>query len=215
MRKVYYDLLYLSSCGVNRIAPSEACLTAYQSNQEALQKLYRFSRAHFLDALIGMTLQRAGVTLPVKWCEDIAKAVRKTILLDAERTKILLFMERNGIWYLPLKGILLKDYYPSVGMRRISDNDILFDEAYADKLAQYMVSQGYTPLFVPNSNHDIYRKEPVYNFEMHRALYAASNRNNWADYYRDIKARLLPEPGTSYGYRMKNEDFYIYLVSHA
>lgn len=43
-------------------------------------------------------------------------------------------MEQRGIWYLPLKGIILKEFYPSVGMRQMSDNDILFDEAFAEQV---------------------------------------------------------------------------------
>ena len=54
--------------------------------------------------------------------------MRKALLFDAERKGILDFMEQRGIWYLPLKGVVLKDYYPAVGMRQMSDNDILYDE---------------------------------------------------------------------------------------
>ncbi len=36
------------------------------------------------------------------------KSIRKNCLLDIERTSILADMEQHGIWYMPLKGSILK-----------------------------------------------------------------------------------------------------------
>lgn len=38
--------------------------------------------------------------------------------------------EKAGIWYLPLKGVILKEMYPVYGIRQMADNDILFDFTY-------------------------------------------------------------------------------------
>ena len=148
-----YDMLCLLGCGVNGTIPPKALLEKYRTENrtcgeepEAAQErqlyLYRVSQAHFVDALTGTVLKKAGVSLFPDWAQSIAKAVRKEILFDAERTKLFSFMEQNGIWYLPLKGIILKEYYPAVGMRQMSDQDILFDETYAQDVKQYMVSRG-------------------------------------------------------------------------
>ena len=77
-------------------------------------------------------------------------------------------MDSEHIWYLPLKGIILKDYYPSVGMRQMSDNDILFDADAWERVEKHMLSEGYETESVGKGNHDVYQKAPVYNFEMHR-----------------------------------------------
>ena len=214
MSTIQYDMLYLLSCGVNKIKPQQNILEQYKSDDRKLMQLYRFSKQHFVEALTGTVLKQAGVTLPDPWEKDMAKAVRKVILFDAERARILSFMEQRGIWYLPLKGIILKEFYPSVGMRQMSDNDILFDEAFAEQVREYMVSLGYEVISFGEGNHDVYEKEPVYNFELHRALYGAAHDNNWEQYYRDVKERLIREEGSSYGYHMKPEDFYIYIMCH-
>ena len=207
-------MLYLLSCGVNKTKPQQNILEQYKSDDRKLMQLYRFSKQHFVEALTGTVLKQAGVTLPDPWEKDMAKAVRKVILFDAERARILSFMEQRGIWYLPLKGIILKKFYPSVGMRQMSDNDILFDEAFAEQVREYMVSLGYEVISFGEGNHDVYEKEPVYNFELHRALYGAAHDNNWEQYYRDVKERMIREEGSSYGYHMKPEDFYIYIMCH-
>lgn len=132
-----------------------------------------------------------------------------------EREKLFAFMESRGIWYLPLKGIVLKDYYPAVGMRQMSDNDILFDYGFCGEVQGYMESQGYTTVSVGKGNHDVYEKPPVYNFELHSALYGEQHPEHWDSYYKNIKERLLLTEGTSYGYHFTDEDFYVYLMSHA
>ena len=214
MSTIQYDMLYLLSCGVNKTKPQQNILEQYKSDDRKRMLLYRFSKHHFVEALTSTVLKQAGVPLPDLWEKDMAKAVRKVILFDAERARILSFMEQRGIWYLPLKGIILKEFYPSVGMRQMSDNDILFDEAFAEQVREYMVSLGYEVISFGEGNHDVYEKEPVYNFELHRALYGAAHDNNWEQYYRDVKERLIREDGNSYGYHMKPEDFYIYIMCH-
>ena len=60
--------------------------------------------------------------------------------------------------YLPLKGIIMKDYYPSVGMRQMSDNDILFDADAWERMEKHMISEGYKAEYVGKGNHDFYLK---------------------------------------------------------
>ena len=210
MNKVYYDMIYLLSCGANNRIPEQDFI-----NNLEMEHIFQLSRAHSLEALIGTTLKNAGVALPKEWNECILKAIRKVMLFDAERTKLFTFMEENAIWYLPLKGIVLKDYYPVIGMRQMSDNDILFDADFGDKVQKYMESQGYKSVVVGTGTHDVYEKEPVYNFELHRILYAPMDWNNWEAYYRDIKKKLIRNSATSYGYHFTDEDFYVYIVVHA
>lgn len=209
MKKVELDMIYLLSCGVNGNNPDADYIKKIE-----LEQLYQMSCEHSVEALIGMVLKQAGVSLQKEWNERIAKAVRKVLLFDAERAKLLSFMEQKGIWYLPLKGVILKEYYPAIGMRQMSDNDILFDYSFSKEIQNYMESQGYETISVGKGNHDEYKKEPVYNFEMHRALYDATFKSDWEYYYTEIKKKLVLNNGSSYGYHFTDEDFYIHIVSH-
>lgn len=242
INQIAYDMIYLASFGINsKCKPDEKCLDRYRTNEENRKELFRMSAKHFIDALTGMTLKQAGVALPKYWEERIVKAVRKVLLFDEERKKLCAWMDREHIWYLPLKGIVLKEYYPSIGMRQMSDNDILFDADAWERVEKHMCSEGYETESVGNGNHDVYQKPPVYNFEMHRSLYGRGNDERWVEYYSDIKNRLLSDQpevvcdavhgasknttanqtesvnggNSSYGYHMSDEDFYIYIASHA
>ena len=242
INQIAYDMIYLASVGINsKCKPDEKCLERYRTNEENRKELFQMSAKHSIDALIGMTLKQAGVVLPKYWEESMVKAVRKVLLFDAERKKLCAWMDREHIWYLPLKGIVLKEYYPSIGMRQMSDNDILFDADAWERVEKHMLSEGYETESVGRRHHDVYRKAPVYNFEMHRSLYSKRDNERWVEYYSDIKNRLLSDQSevvcnavhgasenttanqtesanggnSSCGYHMSDEDFYIYITSHA
>ena len=126
MNKQVVDFIYLLGCGVHRVAPEAELLS-----QMELGVLLQLGRMHSLEALVGTVLKETGVQLPAEWQEDMAKAVRKAVLFDAEFKKLAAYFEQTGIWYLPLKGMILKGLYPYLGSRQMADMDILFDADYA------------------------------------------------------------------------------------
>ncbi len=120
--KSAYDMLYLTSCALNNVIPDKNKIESMN-----LENLFEMCQFHSLTYIVCMALESVGMELPEYWTQAKAKAIRKVLLLDAERRKIFDFIDKNGIWYMPLKGVILKEYYPSIGMRQISDNDILCD----------------------------------------------------------------------------------------
>ena len=209
------DLLYLLGCGAIGKMPAKTYIKTFQRayDEDKMQMLYQFSKVHFVDALTGTVLKNAGIKILPVWEQSIVKAVRKVILFDQERAEIFSYMDEQGIWHLPLKGVILKEFYPSIGMRQMSDNDILFDKAYAKQIRDYMVSRGYEVEAFDQGNHDVYEKEPVYNFEMHTSLYGAGHNKEWVNYYDRIKDRLIPGEG-GLEYHFSYEDFYVYIMTH-
>ncbi len=187
----------------------------------ALAGVYQISAYNGLLALVCEGLDRLGVekteeNAPVleAFAQARAMAIRKNILFDTERISIISFLEGNGIWYMPLKGAVLKDMYPKLGLRQMSDNDILFDGEYRETVHDYFVSQGYTVDEYMEGFHDVYQKQPIYSYEMHIALYD-KKRQIFSKYYKNVKERLIKDEDNSYGYHFTDEDFYIFLVLHA
>ncbi len=209
MKQAAYDLCYLASCTVNGIPPEKEKIEGMN-----LDKLYRMSRMHSLSALSAMALTSVGIEIPTEWRAEKDKSVRKTILFDAERTKILRYFEENGIWYLPMKGVILKDLYPKLGIREMADNDILYDSAHQSDVVEFMKQNGYDAKSVGRSHHDTFYKEPVYNFEMHTMMFAEVVDKRFTAYYENIKDRLLPDADKKYGFHMSDDDFYIHMTAH-
>ena len=91
---------------------------------------------------------------------------------------------------MPMKGVILQQLYPRVGMRQMSDNDILIDPAYRKEVQDYMEKNGYETDSVMQSIHDEYMKKPAYHFEMHIAMLDSIHHPERVAYYRNIKERL-------------------------
>ncbi len=142
------------------------------------------------------------------------RCCRKGILLDLEREKICTFLEESHIWYMPLKGVILKELYPKTVMRQMADNDILYDKSGQKQLMNYMTKCGYTVESVGKLHHDVYVRPPIYNFEMHTELFSKSHNKNFYIYYSKIENYLVKDNGKNYAYHLTDEDFYIYMTAH-
>ena len=178
-----------------------------------LDKLFSVCEYHCLTAIVCMALEFNGIQPDAKWIQAKSKAIRKNMLLDAERAQITAFLEKEHIWYMPLKGSILKDYYPQTGMRQMSDNDILFDASQRKTVTKFMKDRGYHLKGDNGAHCDEWLKEPVYNFEMHLNLFTPGQDKT--GYFEKTKERLVRVDEKRYEYRFTDEDFYIYMVAHA
>lgn len=215
MDKTAQALLYLMRCALQSLSPKPIDGLDYEA-------LYKLSAFHSVAAMAAMALESGGLLTESyaspecikKWKDAKVKAIRKNVLLDTEREQIFQYFEEQGIWYLPLKGSVLKDLYPRMGMRQMADNDILFDPAFQRQVKAYMESRGYETVSFGIGSHDVYEKPPVYNFEMHTALFNEYLFEEWAGYYENVKPRLKKDEANGFGYHFSDEDYYVYLLTH-
>ena len=110
-------------------------------------------------------------------------------------------MEKKHIWDCNLKGIILKNYYPEYGLREMADNDILFDETKAEALKSIMEELGFKTILYSAGNHDVYYMSPIFNFEMHRSLYARYHEPLIYDYFISVKDRLIKDKNKEYEFQ--------------
>lgn len=189
------------------------------------EALLQTARKHLLSAAACAALEQTGLmdACPPETAERFrqakAKSIRKTLLMDAEREKVLAAMEARGILYAPLKGAAVNAVYPQYGTRQFADSDILYDAERLWDVRDVMEERGYKTKRLGKTAHDIYYKQPIYNFEMHRKLFQLDGLNDhlsvWAAYYEDVKERLNKDEDNQYGYHFSDEDFYIYFLAHA
>ena len=206
-RKAIEGVIYLAGCAVSKQTPDKARVEEWD-----LDHLYEAAKRHMLTAAVGTALESAGIRSE-KFIFAVANAQRRTALLDADRERVLARLEQERIWYMPLKGAVLKTLYPRFGMREMADNDILFDATRASDVRRIMEELGFTTEEYDKSVHDVYHKEPVSNFEMHRALFEDDKTPRYA-YYAGVRNKLVRDDDKAYGYHFTDEDFYLYLVAH-
>ena len=171
--------------------------------------LLDFGVFHSLGAAVAMALAASGAK-GERITRFIDTACRNALLFRYEAERVERRLQENGIWYLPLKGALLAERYPRFGMREMADRDILIDAARAADVRTIMEDLGYATEQFGKTHHDVYLKAPVLNFEMHTTLFEPGTLH--ADYYADVRARLLPGEGCRL--RFSDEDFYLFLVAH-
>lgn len=145
-----------------------------------------------------------------KWSDCADAALKKEILFDAERAAILSELEKEGIKYICLKGIVIKELYPEKGMREFADNDILYDVSRKADVLKIMTSRGFEAINLEYV-HDTYHKAPIYNFEFHKMLFPKTHP--LAKHFANVWASA-EKIGDGCEYRMTNEDFYLYFIAH-
>lgn len=205
------DLIYLIHCALHGQKAEVERVERFD-----MEKLFTLAKFHSLNAMASFPLE--GVVseeVMGPWREGREKALRKNLLLDLECQHLCGVMERWGIWHMRLKGSVMKELYPRMEMRQMSDQDILFDTTYRKKMRRYMQDRGYNLQGPKDTHHDTYYKPPVYNIELHHTLFAKNCNLQMVDYYSNVKDRLIQDGPESYGYHFADEDFYVYMTTHA
>ena len=183
-RAVVSDLAYLAACAVDGRIPD-----AERVSRMDLAALYRMSERHLLSGITAMALESAGVQDDA-FTQAKGNAIRKAAILDAEKGPVLDALEAAGIWHMPLKGSVIKDLYPKLGMRQMSDIDILFDASKTQDVYKAMTGLGFEGEVNEHSVHDHYTKPPVCNFELHRKLFVYCTKKGSTMDWAYISAEL-------------------------
>lgn len=201
------NLIYLLSCAANNIVPD-----IIRVNSMDMESIYQLASSHSLVSMVAYSLERV-IELPYSFDQQKKKAIRKLALFDIERYKLFEQFEKNEIWYSPLKGVILMNYYPQYGMREMADNDILCNAERMLDIKRIMLDLGFKCIEYNKRVDDTYIKAPV-AFEMHRFLFEEREFSAFYLYFKDIKNKLTPIDNRNYEYRFKPEDFYIYMIAH-
>ena len=179
-----------------------------------LDALYTFARMHNVEAMMYHGLSRLEMDSqdPVwqNWENRASMLLIQSMVQLAERDNLFHALPAAGIRLLPFKGCWLKEAYPDIDYRQMSDLDMLVDPEKAQDAKKIMLSLGFeTDAFEDQPNHAGYLKPPYTEVELHTALLREGN-----EYYDDVWNRALPVEGTPGLYRFKPEDEYIYYLLH-
>jgi len=112
----------------------------------------------------------------------------------------------EGIYFMPLKGFLIKSLYPSEDMRAMNDLDLMVFPESRKKAGELLLSMGYSAAETCYV-HDNYLKPPFIEIEMHKIL-----AEDWEGYSLEDS---LPSERSQYWRLMNDEDFFIFILKHA
>ena len=203
-----YDLIYILSCALNDKTPDSAKIESMN-----LHRVYITAKRHMLSALAAFALEKAGVQ-DGAFTQARMKALRRYVLTEQDMQPVIQALEAAKIWYMPLKGSVLKEYYPAPETREMSDRDILIDASRAGDVRKIMFSLGFSGDMFNSSIDDDYHKDPFSSFEMHKRLFGDEHGEKLIEYYSGVKAKLIQDSPDSCAYHFSTEDFYIYMTAH-
>ena len=146
------DLIAYEVCGKS-IDKSQYTLT-----DEDLAKLYKLSKSHDLAHLVGDALIKTGLIgdgeIKAKFQKQMMLAVYRYEKINYELGRLRKVLNEAEIPFIPLKGSVIRQYYPEPWMRTSCDIDVLVHEEAVDQAAQSIVEKlGYA--YEKKQYHDI------------------------------------------------------------
>lgn len=179
-------------------------------------EVFKFACRHNVHsiAFIGLGRIKAKPDEEVyrQWKEKYSKDIVRSIKQMNELSELSRLFSENEIVHLPLKGCVLKKMYAASELRFMSDLDILIDVKDKKKVKELLEGCGYTCELYGKGNHDVYRKAPIYNVEIHRNLFIDELVTK-AEYYSNFLQRTHAGEN-EYARVMSDEDFYVHNIAH-
>ena len=147
------------------------------------------------------------------------RELHRGLMQEYEIGALLDDLERDGIDCLPMKGWIMRQYYPDPLMRSMADFDVLLKEMDSQRMQKWMEARGYAPDHIEQSVHDTYRKPPYMNIELHRRLMEEGRLRRQHTAWRENCLASLWQPGfrlegKAHIYRLSDEDFLVHHLLH-
>lgn len=196
--------------------PVEQELTA-ACTPEALQQVYKLAFRHDVAHLVGQAVSEFNLeeSESLTECRQAAlQAVCRYLRSDYECRQICETLEAAKIQFIPLKGSVLRDYYPEAWMRTSCDLDILVHPEELDTAADLLVKTlGYDRR--EKGNHDLAMFSPSgLCLELHYNVIEKGIFPRAQDILGNIWQYAQPKNPGGCHLELTDEMFYFYHIFH-
>ena len=203
-----------------RFEISEAELCETDKNlikEEVLPTLYKLSKKHDLahlaaDALDETSLFCGDEEIKKRFLQERNMAVYRYEQLQYELDCVCDVFEKVKIPFVPLKGSIVRKYYPKPWMRTSCDIDVLIQEenlGIAIKTLEETLS--YQCTAVGQHDAQIYAPNGVH-IELHYSLLESGSNDAIKEVFESLWEKI--EQGSSYHCKLPDPLFYCYHISH-
>ena len=209
--RVMMDLIAYEVCGMT------IDKLQYELTDEELVKLYKLSKSHDLAHLVGDALIKNNLIedgeIKAKFQKQIMLSVYRYEKINYELGRLRKVLNKTKIPFIPLKGSVIRQYYPKPWMRTSCDIDVLVHESdlesavaiLIDKLAYKRESKG---------SHDISLfSDYGVHLELRYSLIEENRVGNIESVLQDIWKKATPVAET-FEYVLSDEMFYYYHIAH-
>ena len=183
---------------------------------ELLDELLKISSKHEVAHLLVLGLKKNDLitTSDVMFKQYILKTVYKYERMQKEYENLKEALEKAEIPFLPLKGSVIRKYYPESWMRTSCDIDVLVHAEKLDIAISYLMKK-LQYVEKDRSTHDISLVSPTgIVVELHFDLVEEERANKAIDVLRLVWDNVVLCENCKYMYEMKDSFFYFYHVAH-
>lgn len=206
------DLIASEVCG------KELDRTQFQLSDEELAGLYRLSKFHDLAHLVGDALIKNDLIpegeLKAKFEKQLMMAVYRYERINYELTQIKQTLNDAQIPFLPLKGSVLRQYYPEPWMRTSCDIDVLVREEDLDRAVQVLTKQLAYRADVRGSHDVAFYSQSGIHVELHYSLIESKVVGEADKVLESVWEESTPSAEGSFCYVMPDALFYYYHIAH-
>ena len=183
-----------------------------QLTPDVVSGLYYLSKHHDLAHIVSGALYRYGV-MPEKLAPQFNKEEMLSLYryerMKATYREISDILEEEKIIYIPLKGSLIRPYYPKESMRTSCDIDILVHEEDLEAATDALVRKGYRRENRHYHDIEIYSPSGVH-LELHFSI--LENKANIDALLKDVWSYVVPDEGCRY--RFADSFFIFHFFAH-
>lgn len=209
MEKTVQNLL---QCLRNVICGEDVPLIAMSETEQ--EKFYQMSlaqdMAHLISAAVGNGENHIiSEKYRKKFRQQENLAIYRYTCQELALEEIRTVFEQQKIFFLPLKGAVIRDFYPEAWMRTSSDIDILIRDEDYEKAKKFLTEEcGFLYESKDKKNANFYRDEHVH-LELHLNLIKDGQAVEFSPEYIWTHVER-----TGYECRMSDADFYAFHLEH-
>ena len=209
--RMMMDLIASEICGKTLEVPQSI------SSEKELEDLYELAKFHDLAHLVGNALLKNGwvteESIKAKFQKQVVLAVYRCERMNDELNRLRKALNEAKIPFVPLKGAVLRQYYPEPWMRTSCDIDLLVRENDLERATDRIVSElAYRQQ--AKGPHDVgFLSESGVHLELHYSLSEEKSVGSMGEILQSVWKETEPV-GNSFEYILSDEMFYYYHIAH-
>ena len=178
----------------------------------SLEELYTYQLTQDVTNIAYIALERLNPTLDLKQYQlDYKFNILREARFEIAGQEIYNAFEKAEISFLPLKGAILKSYYPKPSLRTFTDTDIYVGDDF-DKAEKMLQELGFEKLVDTDHNDVSYVKKPSLHIELHKELFPEDY--TFKGYFTNPYKHSKIKEGYQYFHLYYDDDFFIHVLCH-
>lgn len=177
--------------------------------------ILEISKRHDVENLVFLSVEKLknqpSKELFEEWQELYYKDQKRCLFQDMALEELIEAFTKAGIDCMPLKGSVIKNYYPNPDLRSMGDIDFLVREQNRQVVRDIMHSLGYIDDILDDGQVDGFKREKLVYVEIHYDFSAKSHA--YHNLFTINWSKLQPTE-TEHLFQMTFEDLYFFNVGH-